>query len=105
MSEIFNRFSFHAAKFNGQVWVCLALIWLLVLGCTITSIQAQPFSARQRKFWMAVVIFVPLLGILAYLPSSFRREQLAQLFFFRSQRDRSPKHAAAQSRFTGGQKS
>ena len=104
MSEILNRFSFHAAKFNGQVWTCLGLIWLLVLACTLTSIYAQPFSARQRKFWIVTVIFVPLLGVLAYLPSSFRREHLAQLFFMRSQRDRHHKHAAAPSRFTGGPK-
>ena len=104
MSDIFSRFSLHAAKFNGQVWLCLAVIWLVVLGCAITSIYAQPFSARQQKFWISAVVFIPLLGVLAYLPFSFRREQLAQLFFIRLQRDRNIKHASKSNRFTGGRK-
>lgn len=104
MSDIFSRFSLHAAKFSGQVWICLAVIWLIVLGCTITSIYAQPFSARQRKFWVFAVVFIPLLGVLAYLPFSFRREQLAQLFFIRLQRDRNSKHSAPAGRFTGGRR-
>lgn len=104
MSDIFSRFSLHAAKFNGQVWICLALIWLVVLGCAITSIHAQPFSSRQQKFWISAVVCIPLLGVLAYLPFSFRREQLAQLFFLRQQRDRSGKPAATASRFTGGRR-
>ena len=104
MSDIFSRFSLHAAKFNGQVWLCLAVIWLVVVGCAITSIHAQPFSARQRKFWISSVVFIPLLGVLAYLPFSFRREQLAQLFFIRLQRDRNSKHAPKPERLAGGRK-
>ena len=104
MSDIFSRFSLHAAKFSGQVWLCLAFIWLVVAGCAITSIQAQPFSARQRKFWISAVVFIPLLGVLAYLPFSFRREQLAQLFFIRLQRDRNSKHAPKSERLAGGRK-
>lgn len=104
MSDIFNRFSLHTAKFSGQVWLCLAVIWLVVLGCAVSSIYAQPFSPRQQKFWISMVIFIPLLGVLAYLPFSFRREQLAQLFFIRAQRDRNSKPAAASTRFTGGPK-
>lgn len=104
MTDIFNRFSLHAAKFSGQVWLCLAVIWLVVLACAITSIHAQSFSARQQRFWISMVIFIPLLGVLAYLPFSFRREQLAQLFFIRSQRDRNNNRTAAASRFTGGRK-
>ena len=104
MTDIFTRFSLHAAKFSGQVWLCLAVIWLVVLACAISSIYAQAFSPRQQRFWISTVIFIPLLGVLAYLPFSFRREQLAQLFFIRSQRDRSNKRTAAANRFTGGRK-
>lgn len=104
MSEIFNRFSLHAAKFNTQVWICLAVIWLIVLGCAITSIHAQAFSARQRRFWISAVVFIPLLGVLAYLPFSFRREQLAQLFFIRLQRDKNGRHGPTPGRFTGGRR-
>lgn len=101
MSEIFTRFSLQAAKFNGQVWLCLGLIWLIVLSCAITSIREQTFSIRQRRFWIFAVIFLPIFGLLAYLPFSFRREQLAQLFFIRSQRDRPKKVASVTNRSEG----
>lgn len=102
MSEIFNRFSLHAAKFSSQVWLCLAVIWLVVLGCSIASIRAQSFSVRQQRFWLFVVICVPLFGVLAYLPFSFRREQLLQLFFIRQQKDRSKKAITVPVRNEGG---
>jgi len=100
MSEIISRFSLHAAKFSGQVWICLGLIWLVVVITTITSIYAQPFSARQRNFWTLTVIFVPLFGVLAYLPFSFRREHLAQLFFLRLQK----RNTGTAGRSTGGRR-
>lgn len=102
MSEIFNRFSLHTAKFSGPVWLCLGVIWLVVLTCTVTSINAQPFSVRQQRFWMSVVIFVPVLGVLAYLPFSFRREHLAQLFFIRRQKERPKKEQISPGRSQGG---
>ena len=102
MSEIFNRFSLHAAKFNGQVWLCLGVIWLIVLACTVTSIYAQPFSARQQKFWISAAIFIPVFGVLAYLPFSFRREHLAQLFFIRLQKERPKKSTATLDRSQRG---
>ena len=92
----------HAAKFSGQVWLCLAGVWLVVLACTVASIYAQAFSPRQQKFWLAVVIFVPVLGILAYLPFSFRREQLAHLFFMRQQKPRGKKGLITASLPGGG---
>jgi hypothetical protein len=101
MSEIFNRFSLHTAKFSGQVWLCLAVIWLVVLSCTVTSIYAQSFSLRQQRFWLSVVILVPVFGVLAYLPFSFRREQLLQLFFIR-QKDRPKKAPNSPVRSEGG---
>lgn len=88
MSEILNRFSLNAAKFNVEVWLSLMLIWLLVLACTIASIRVQRFSVRQRRFWILAVCVAPIFGTLAYLPFSCRWEQLAQLFFIRSDRNR-----------------
>lgn len=87
MSEIFSRFSLHAAKFHGQVWLCLGAIWLIVLFCTIASINGQPFSTRQRKLWTLIVCLVPVAGALAYLPFSCRWEDFSQLFLFRSKRN------------------
>ena len=86
MKQLFNRFEFSAAKFSGLVWLCLGIIWLLVLWCTIASIRSKPFSARQRKFWILTVCLAPVVGTLAYLPFSCRWDYLAQLFFIRVQR-------------------
>ena len=102
MSEIFSRFSLHAAKFHGQVWICLGAIWLVVLFCTIASIHAQPFSSRQRKFWILVVCLAPVAGALAYLPFSCRWDYLAQLFFIRLQGKRQKNSGSNSGSFDGG---
>ncbi|MCE9609816.1 MAG: PLDc N-terminal domain-containing protein [Chthoniobacter sp.] len=83
MSEILAKFSLRAAKFHGQVWMCLVAIWLIVVCCMIASINSQPFSGRQRKFWILTVCLLPIAGALAYLPFSCRWDEVWQLFFFR----------------------
>lgn len=103
MSEILNRFSLHAAKFHGQVWVCLATIWLIVLFCTISSILAQPISARQKKFWILTVCLAPVLGTLAYLPFACRWDYLAHLFFFRMNGKQKTNSESKTGRFDGKQ--
>lgn len=106
MSEIFSRFSLHAAKFHGQVWLCLGAIWLVVLFCTIASINRQPFTPRQRRLWTLVVCLFPVAGALAYLPFSCRWENFSQLFLFRSKpsdpRAGGGKANARPKRITGG---
>lgn len=102
MNEIFGRFSLNAAKFHGQVWLCLGAIWLIVLFCTIASIQAQPLSARQRKFWILVVCLAPVVGTLAYLPFSCRWDYLAQLFFIRLQGKHKKKDGSNSGQFDRG---
>ena len=84
MSDFFNRFSLQSVKFGSAVGVCMAAIWLSVLWCTIASIWTQPFSRRQRTFWIVLVIALPLVGVLAYLPFSFRREDLPLAFLLRA---------------------
>ena len=88
MSELLNRFSLEAAKFNGQVFICLLLIWAAMVYCAIGSINSQAFSERQRRAWLFVVIGIPLLGMLAYLPFSVRREDLPQIFLLKLHKDR-----------------
>ena len=81
MSEIFSSFSLHAAKFHGQVWLCLGGIWAMVLFCTISSINAQPWAARQRKGWILMVCLLPIIGTLIYLPFSCHWQELVQQLF------------------------
>lgn len=91
MSEILNRFSLETAKFNGQVFLALLLIWVAMVICAILSLNSQGFSDRQRRLWTWIIVGVPLLGILAYLPFSIRREDLPQLFLVKSHKDRNAK--------------
>jgi hypothetical protein len=84
MSELLNRFSLSTAKWNLPIALCLLVLWCAMVACTISSICAQPFSPAQRRFWILVVIFLPLFGVLAYLPFSFRREDLPNAFMLKS---------------------
>jgi hypothetical protein len=94
VSELLNRFSLEAAKFNYQVFLCLFLIWCTLVVCAIFSINSHKFSTRQRHLWLWVVIGVPLFGLLAYLPFSIRREDLPQILLLKLQKHRGPKNDA-----------
>ncbi len=94
MGEFLSRFHFQESSLTFQVWAAAAIIWLAVLACCITSIVSQPFSAKQRIVWVAVVVCVPLFGLLAYLPFSIRRDELPTAFLMRGQsksRDKKPR--------------
>lgn len=80
MSELLSKFSLEAAKFNAQVLAAALLVWALVLGCAISSILSQRLTPKQRIFWIAMVVFLPIIGLLAYLPFSFRKEELPHIF-------------------------
>jgi len=88
MSEILNRFNLEAAKFNSQVFLSLLLIWIAIVSCAIFSINSQGFSDRQRRLWIWIIVCVPLLGLLAYLPFSIRREDLPQVLLMKIHKDR-----------------
>lgn len=92
MSELLSRFSFQQAKLSPQIAGCLLVIWLIVLTCAVSSIFAQPFTRSQRNFWLFVVVVFPVVGLLAYVPFSFRREDLPQLFVGKQSRpNRNPR--------------
>lgn len=80
MSTLLNRFNFQSTDWNGWVSTALLLIWACVVACVISSILAQPFQRGQRIFWIATVILLPVVGILAYLPFAFRKENLPHMF-------------------------
>ena len=85
MNEFLNRFNFQESSLTFQVWAAAAVIWIAVLACCVTSIVSQPFSVRQRVVWLAVVVCVPIFGMLAYLPFSIRRDELPTAFLMRGQ--------------------
>src|SRR3954463_9523232 len=91
MSEILSRFSLEAAKFNSQVFLALFLIWVALMVCALASLNSQGFTDRQRRVWFWIILCVPLLGLLASLPFSIRREDLPQLFLLKANKDRAAK--------------
>ena len=101
MSELLNRFSLSSAKWNDQVAISVLILWLAIVACAISSILAQPFSTVQRRFWILVVIALPIVGVLAYLPFSFRREDLPHAFMMK-QKDRSKRSGKRPGTTTGG---
>jgi MFS-type transporter involved in bile tolerance (Atg22 family) len=91
MSHILNHFSLQAAKWNSWTVVSLFLIWAGVVGCVISSIVTQPFDRKQRIFWIAIVVLIPFLGVLSYLPFAFRKEDLPRIFMRKSRSSKRPK--------------
>jgi hypothetical protein len=82
MKDTLNRFSLDAVKFNDQMFICLVAIWLVVVGTTISSIYSQPFSKKQRLFWVLLVICLPVIGLLVYLPFSMPEGRQSALLSF-----------------------
>jgi hypothetical protein len=80
MSDILNRFSFDAAKFNTLTAVGLAIAWLLVVGCAMLSIKSQAFTLRQRWFWVLIIVCLPGIGLLCYLPFSLTSNRPEKLY-------------------------
>ena len=88
MKDLLLRFSLRSIKFNWIVVAALVLIWLSVLASVVSSVLAQPFSRRQRIFWLTLVIAVPLFGVLAYLPFSFKKEDLPHIFLAKAKKSK-----------------
>lgn len=73
MSEVLNGFGFSFAKWDTTAALSALVLWLAIVACALSSICAQPLGKAQRRGWMLVVIAVPILGLLAYLPFSLER--------------------------------
>lgn len=65
---------------GSLVMICTLFLWLVVVACAISSVVAQPIKPKQRTFWIALILGLPLLGLLAYLPFSIRKDQHPLLF-------------------------
>jgi len=70
-------------RINSTIIICLLVIWLILTLCTISSILNQPFTKKQRFFWIVFVLAGPLVGILAYLPFSFNKEEVPDIFLMK----------------------
>lgn len=83
-SKLLNRFDFFNAHWDPRAGVCIAIIWAVILASAISSIRARGFGRTQQRFWIAVVVVFPIVGLLAYLPFSIKRDDLPHYFRFRS---------------------
>ena len=81
LEKLVSKFSLDAVRFTRSIFVCMVVIWLMVVGCAVSSIWSQGFTRRQRVFWIILVVCVPVLGLLVYLPFSVRKEDNAALSF------------------------
>ena len=70
MSKFLAKFSWQTVTLTRETMIVLIVVWLALLATAVSSILSQCSTKKQRLFWLSVVIFVPVLGLLAYLPFS-----------------------------------
>jgi len=75
-------------RIDSTVIICLLIIWVIVSACVISSILNQPFTKKQRFFWSVFVLAVPVIGILAYLPFSFNKEEVPDIFLMKHKKEK-----------------
>lgn len=76
MNAILSRFSFDPSKIDGKILAILVLLWAVTLACGVSSVLSHgaDFTRKQRVGWLLLLIFVPVLGLLVYLPFSLKRD-------------------------------
>lgn len=88
MRDLLDRFTLDAIKFDYQVLAGMIVIWVLVLVCSIHSLMNQRMKASTRNLWIAVIVGLPIVGVLLYLPFSFRLENYPDLFIWKKSKAR-----------------
>ena len=86
LEKITSRFSLQSMRIDPVTIICLLVIWLLIVACAVSSVLHQPFTKRQRFFWILFVLGAPMVGVLAYLPFSFNKEEVPDIFLMRNKR-------------------
>lgn len=76
MDQLINKLDLSSIKFSPQILLCMIGVWVILIACVILSILSRPFSDKERRFWMFLTVCVPVIGVLAYLPFSFRHDEL-----------------------------
>ena len=77
MSEILENIGIGR---NSAVIVAALMVWMVVVACAVSSVLKQPFTRQQRIAWLAIIIGVPLFGLMAYLPFSIQKGDHPLLF-------------------------
>jgi len=82
MKDLLQRFSLESVKINSQTIAIAVLLYLVLVGCVLWSIQVQPFNKKERFSWMVIVILLGPFGILGYLPVAWRNAATGSLSFW-----------------------
>ncbi len=83
IEKILGKFDFANPHYNADIVFLLLLIWVGLVGCCIWSILGQRYSFPLKLFWIVLVVALPGLGLLLYLPFSMRGELFPLLGFWR----------------------
>lgn len=68
MKEVLIRFiTIHPMNDHPILGWAMALVWLVLVGNCVASIRQQPMEIRSRLMWILLIVFVPIVGMAAYL--------------------------------------
>lgn len=62
--------------------ILAGMIWLIVVACAVSSVFTQPeLDQRTRRFWLYMILGIPLLGLLIYIPFSLDKPKILREWF------------------------
>ena len=69
---------------NLQNLLLVLLLWLVLAATGVASVLGRNMDWTTKKFWLIMIVFLPPIGLLAYLPFSLDdpkavREWLARM--------------------------
>jgi hypothetical protein len=82
LTSFLNKFDFSNPRISGEILFFVALIWCIVVACAVWSIFVKMRSWPARTFWTLMVVGVPVVGLLLYLPFSMDNDALQSFVRF-----------------------
>jgi hypothetical protein len=76
LSNFLSRFDFSHPNVTSEILFFVAILWLIVVSCTVWSVCLRMRGWPARFFWIAAVVFLPVVGVVAYLPFSMDHDAL-----------------------------
>jgi hypothetical protein len=76
---------FRAQNSHPMVYIGLAAVYLVMIGCSISSICKESYGRGTKTFYIILVLAVPLLGMLAYTLHCIWRADYSAVLRFKPQ--------------------
>ncbi len=83
IQALVDKFDFSNPTFDSRVAMLILIIWVIALGCVIWSILSQRFNLAVKLVFILLVIALPGVGVLVYLPFSLRQDLFPLLGIWR----------------------